>query len=891
MINTIFYFVDDETFDYNTALQQETISPYTIVFNKFDKTIKMGGVSYGQMNRTDVVASLGNISDILPVATSVALGAIKIGYTSNVGAQNRNYGVQLDENNRAFVSVPWTDTITPEYDDSAIQRDIASERQRIDTLIQNLDASIKEKVEDLLEDAQWVEDNLTEGQVGGQSTDTVEELLKTYGVWNWVDPNDHSKGKTYNITKLQADVLGISAYTGDITSNTAALANLDIKINGEYTLVVEAAGTDTSGAIEISTISTEIAGLESVADGDTFRTKSFDTIPASNAIYKKGSTYFHFVKSNNLVDSNTTLTDSISQYGDNFDKLVKMAASTLGLKTSKNGNLLTTMADLASVITTTPNQTTGSYFTGYSGLSTKVEELSDGMSAHSSLLSTITKSTDPDDADYGKLSDSLMAGIASDINVSGAISTAQTNLISSINDKSAGITVMVTKDSSTGVVDSGITLKADQVTIDANQTKFKSAVGSFIKTDVLETGVADIKARLTVGGSDPAGSGTPGTITMKDASDGTIGIWDKDKLAVGTTSSPSSSNSAMLVNADGSGSLSKGNISWNTNGDVSVNGTGQFNGDVYANQFRAGGTSSFNITVESDAINFNYGNTKQAWFSTKKLEMNSNGEIVDTGNDAPQGFYLYMISPRTGNLVTIDFESGKFIEVTNGSVSVHTDRTTVKEISAGSNGQAIITDTTIYYATDTSGATPVNTYYWDSELQNQITGNLDYSVGNVDHHFYIVAADKYVIVSENNGQGVPGYTLRRVTIYQRAKYDSTAHRIVGYNNSVANDNKVYVVDKGTLNAPNKYFLVVSESTTTPLTNAGVLMEGTSTTLSDMPSNMKLSSNNNTQVQVYVAAISAGGSIPSPSNSVSIFTPGTGASSAVMTMTNYTVTTS
>ena len=126
-----------------------------------------------------------------------------------------------------------------------------------------------------------------------------------YSVWNWKDPNDHSKGKDINITKLQASVLGLQGSVGNLSDNMAVLGTLEIKVNGEYTLVVEAAGTDTSGAIEISTISTEIAGLESVADGDTFRTKSFDTIPTSNAIYKKGSTYFHFVKSNNLVDSNS----------------------------------------------------------------------------------------------------------------------------------------------------------------------------------------------------------------------------------------------------------------------------------------------------------------------------------------------------------------------------------------------------------------------------------------------------------------------------------------------------------------------------------------------------------------------------------------------------------
>lgn len=43
---------------------------------------------------------------ILEAATSDALGGIKIGYTDN----SNNYAVQLDNNNKAFVSVPWVDT-------------------------------------------------------------------------------------------------------------------------------------------------------------------------------------------------------------------------------------------------------------------------------------------------------------------------------------------------------------------------------------------------------------------------------------------------------------------------------------------------------------------------------------------------------------------------------------------------------------------------------------------------------------------------------------------------------------------------------------------------------------------------------------------------------------
>jgi argininosuccinate synthase len=96
--------------------------------------------------------------------------------------------------------------------------------------------------------------------------------------------------------------------------------------------------------------------------------------------------------------------------------------------------------------------------------------------------------------------------------------------------------------------------------------------------------------------------------------------------------------------------------------------------------------------------------------------MNSNGVIEDSGDDAPQGFYLYMISPKTGNVVTIDFESGKFVEVTNSNVQIPVHTTTVPTITAGSGGTAIVSNRTIYYKNkDSNGDSIPNKYYWDSE--------------------------------------------------------------------------------------------------------------------------------------------------------------------------------
>jgi hypothetical protein len=122
--------------------------------------------------------------------------------------------------------------------------------------------------------------------------------------------------------------------------------------------------------------------------------------------------------------------------------------------------------------------------------------------------------------------------------------------------------------------------------------------------------------------------------------------------------------------------------------------------------------------------------------------MNSNGVIEDSGNDAPQGFYLYMISPKTGNVVTIDFESGKFVEVTNGAqVEVHS--TTIPQITAGSSGTATVSKKTIYYKNqDTNGNTIPNKYYWDPECRQAI----GQSVGD---NCYIATKQGYVVMVES----------------------------------------------------------------------------------------------------------------------------------------------
>lgn len=66
-----------------------------------------GFMSAADKQKLDGIAAGAN-KYTLPAASSTALGGMKIGYKES----GKNYSVKLDDNNQAYVTVPWTDTIS-----------------------------------------------------------------------------------------------------------------------------------------------------------------------------------------------------------------------------------------------------------------------------------------------------------------------------------------------------------------------------------------------------------------------------------------------------------------------------------------------------------------------------------------------------------------------------------------------------------------------------------------------------------------------------------------------------------------------------------------------------------------------------------------------------------
>ncbi len=523
MINTIFYFVDDENFDYGQAVDQGAISPYTIVFDKPKKKILMGGKSFGQMSREDIAAVLlssGDISDLLPVATDIALGGIKIGYVSNADSSNRKYGVKLDDNNRAYVQVPWTDTITPEYDDSELRTLIQSQRTRIDNYINNLTTVIQQKTEQLLDDAEWVTNNLESGETGRQIIDDVDRYMRQYGVWEWVDPNDESKGRIIKTSAIEQTVDSIDLRVGAVeTYKDGALATA------------------------LSNIS-QTVGVD-LATGQTI--------------------------------ANTGLTSSVADLNAETGAIDRAIIAALDLKAKKQDNTYEAITDLSSVYSDNTKSL-------YSGLENRVSVAEGNIQSEANLMARVVNND-------GSFTTDALAGIASSTQISGAISTARSSLIADINNKTAGITVMVTKNGNT--MDSSVTLSADQVYINGNTTvagKIQALEGDF--------------QNLNVSGSTTTNnlSAVEGRVTTLESDDVTI----KNRLtaAEGNITTLSSKSITIEDKAD----------TTNNNLITLTNGNGTFTGNVNAKTLIAGDPNGINIRTSSDKIEFCQGGDVRAYF-------------------------------------------------------------------------------------------------------------------------------------------------------------------------------------------------------------------------------------------------------------------------------------
>lgn len=267
MVNTIFYFTDSLTFDaYKKKVARGDISQRTIVFAKKQSSIYMGGVQFGTATELvdsfdpeyleEAISELRSMIDTLnnkevPLATSNKVGGIKL-YNSSDVLGERKYRLQIDSDGKAFVSVPQSSTtpgsggttiIENPFDSSAIEEALEElrnainslnntadeESRRLDDVIEDLDDDIQTKVENMFNDAQWIQDNFPQGVISWKAgwNENIKAYLSVVGLWDTSDEATRTKW-----SKLYQDVDTLNFQVGSLVAASsgdyqALLSNIE----------------------------------------------------------------------------------------------------------------------------------------------------------------------------------------------------------------------------------------------------------------------------------------------------------------------------------------------------------------------------------------------------------------------------------------------------------------------------------------------------------------------------------------------------------------------------------------------------------------------------------------------------------------------------------------
>ena len=185
-INTIFYFPSSLTFDeYSNKLDQGEISERTIVFADAQKSIYKGGKKYGG-------TSLQEFHDLIDTLYDDSWISDEI---TNIKADIIQAVARMDQFNTLVTNIG--DTLDQEIEDR--------------------DANIQNKVEQLMIDAQWLQDNFPQGVTQWDSgwNQDIEAYLQTVGYWT----TDGSNQKVTQWSKLQQQINSVESSVNNLTVN------------------------------------------------------------------------------------------------------------------------------------------------------------------------------------------------------------------------------------------------------------------------------------------------------------------------------------------------------------------------------------------------------------------------------------------------------------------------------------------------------------------------------------------------------------------------------------------------------------------------------------------------------------------------------------------------
>ena len=600
-INTIFYFPSSLTFEeYSNKLDQGEISERTIVFADAQKAIYKGGKKYGGTS----VQEFHNLIDTLYDDSWISdeINGIKGDVLQSIA--------RLDQFNTLVTNVS----------------------SRLDTEIQERDNNIQAKIEELMEDAAWLQENFPQGvtQWDAGWNQNVEAYLQTVGYWT-------TDGNNQTITqwsKLRQDLNSIETSVNSL--------KVDGNLTQALTTSIQQLITDKIASLQLGTTYATVArvgdvekvlewmysGLESSASGDiTFSEMSSmakndfvsaisdirtqvskvangDFVAQTELASKVGDTIAAMLlqsSSDNALAGMSARLDTVEQNTGTLSQNV--ASLVLGVTGSSS------TADLATVVA---NKLAG--FTTSADIASAKSEIYSAIGAKDSndqFISIASLKTQSDN-DH-----STISGIASRV---GALETNEAGFLASANLDTA-VSSLFSQNSSTK---SSVTTEISN-SIGTAKTEIYSAIGAKDGSDNFIS-IADLKTQADTNGSNITAV-TTRVGALETNQSGFVASSDLDSaVAEMFASSGNGQNATAKANVVALVKDNKASLEL-TAEDVNITaeniniqgylsgGTASFKGDVEANSFTTGSVSEVGIGVMAGEFNELLANPNKAYFA------------------------------------------------------------------------------------------------------------------------------------------------------------------------------------------------------------------------------------------------------------------------------------
>lgn len=345
---------------------------------------------------------------------------------------------------------------------SALQSSLAdantaaeSERTRLTNLINNLDTSIQNKIENLLDDATWIQNNFPEGTTGGGSNfgqSDVESYLQTLGFWT----TDGDNNTITQWSKLSQDVTSISGRVTQLEGNTAAGGEIDYSLlsSSLYTYILDnytTAGMESTWAKFAQLTNGDMQMLKWMSSG--MNNQASDQISVANL----------FAAANDYQTNQSAIADVTTLVTrDNNNNLIASTAMTAmvdnaisGIKSDVGSNYANTtifnkIDDNESVLAALVTKVTGN--SSSSTMLSKIQNMSSGVAT----ITDITTAT----ASMLTSNDITDLNSALNLTIDSKINTAKATLVSRVNGVEATIDAIVDESGSSVMV------KANKIQLD-----------------------------------------------------------------------------------------------------------------------------------------------------------------------------------------------------------------------------------------------------------------------------------------------------------------------------------------------------------------------------------------------------------------------------------------